>query len=528
MLAEPMETVTAKIELLKSKGLKGYPQMQMSINDLDEEEEKGSSIYTILLKTNDEKPWDCKKTYREFKTLCEDLKRKYYVKDLPQLTGKFSFKGQSFDERRALLENLLSYIQSSSVVKLEVVQEFFNFPTTLRESLTYIWDVLDSPILERELEKEGANVKNWKRRHVQCCLDYTMKYYDPARWLHGQEEKVAMQKGAVDLRDIISLRQQKNDVSKPFILEIATKKRVWKFSYSNQKELDAWFSTVQMLREDKAGLREWIPLASSVEQVTVLDDSDDEETKEDLLLIKKVQSERGVTEREIESIKEKFTDEATKKKNRTEGLEKVKKELESQHRLLKSTKEKIENIQMTKARIRSESDQKEQELKKVTSQLMNQYQEMQRENNHFQNILEKHGLVAVHQPVRDQEVVYNGFRDLDPSPIIEGRLWKFGKGGKKKARKKYVVFVSLSHGCYVEWTDSVKANQATTRMKLLGWSLDNNLMDSRKLKDEELNRLFILRGADRVAIFLAESIPERNRWIDGFQRAKLVQLELSK
>jgi len=183
---------------------------------------------------------------------------------------------------------------------------------------------------------------------------------------------------------------------------------------------------------------------------------------------------------------------------------------------------------MTKARIRSESDQREQELKKITQQLTEQYKEMHMENNAFQETLEKHGLVAIQQPGDVQDIIYSGFRDLDPSPIIEGRLLKFGKRGRNKPKRKYVVFVSLSHGCYVEWTTSVKPNQATTRMKLIGWSLDNKLMDSRKLKNEELDRLFILHGADRIAIFLAESIAERNKWIDGFQRAKLIKLASAK
>merc|ERR1719193_2643791 len=170
--------------------------------------------------------------------------------------------------------------------------------------------------------------------------------------------------------------------------------------------------------------------------------------------LEKVQSERGVTEREIESIQEKINDQSSKKKHRMESMEKVKKELESQHRLLKSTKEKIENIQMTKARIRSESDQREQELKKITQQLTEQYQAMHMENSAFQETLEKHGLVAIQQSGDVQDIIYSGFRDLDPSPIIEGRLLKYGKRGRNKPKKKYVVFVSLSHGCYVEWTDS--------------------------------------------------------------------------
>jgi len=526
MLAEPMETVVAKIKMLKSKGLDGYPHMQMSIGSVEDDEEKGCSIYTITMKT-DLNFWESKKTYREFKTLCEDLKEKHHYQNLPQLPGKslFASKTQVSAQRKAILEDLLKFIQDSAVVKLVIVQNFLDFPQTLRVSLRDIWDVLDSPILEGELEKLGANVKNWKRRHVQCCADYTMRYYDPARWMHGSEDKLAMQKGMVDLKDIISLRQQRDDVQKPFILEIVTKNRVWRFSYKDQKELDTWFSTVQMLREDKAGLRDWIPAASSLVQDQVQEYSDDEETKEDLIAIEKAQTERNETEREIKNIQEKISDQTAAQKRRTENMVKFRKELENQHQLLKLTMAKIEKIQNTKKRLRAESNEKEQALRKLSMRLTEQHQEMQRENNAFQSTLEKHGLVAVDKQVVEHDLVYTGFRDLDPSPIVEGRLWKFGKGGRKKAKKKYVVFVALAHGCYVEWTDSVKANQATTRIKLLGWSLDNNLMDSRKLKDEELNRLFILRGTDRIAIFLAESLAERNRWIDGFQRAKLVQLE---
>merc|ERR1719510_1528185 len=198
----------------------------------------------------------------------------------------------------------------------------------------------------------------------------------------------------VDLRNIISLRQHRDDEEKPFILEIDTGERVWRFSYKDQKELDTWFSTLQMLREDKAGLRDWIPAGSSLVQDQLLDYSDDEETKEDLIAIEKAQTERNETEREIKSIREKISDQTSAQKRRTENIVKFKKELENQHQLLKLTMEKIEKIQNTKKRLRAESNEKEQALRKLSMRLTEQHQEMQRENNAFQSTLEKHGLVA--------------------------------------------------------------------------------------------------------------------------------------
>jgi len=476
--------------------------------------------------------WNCIKTYGEFKVLRDNLKKKHHVRDLPKLPGKQMFftQAQLYTQRKSLLQEFLSYIQYSSIIKFDIVQEFLDVPNTLRISFKEIWDVLDYPILEGELEKQGYNVKNWKMRHVQCCADYTMRYYDPARWLQGHDEKLAMQKGVVDLRNIVCLREQTKDPQKPFILEITTKERIWKFSCKDRKELDAWFSAVQMLRKDEAGLQEWLPLLSDKDGSRTrslnlsMVDSEDEEIKQDLEEIKKAQDERGVAKREIQIIQEKMDDETTNQKRRIATLEKSKKELENQRRILRVRKEKIENIQKTKIRIRKEGKEKEQELTKLTMGLMEQYQEMKIENKEFQRMLDKNGLITVNRANDVDVFIYNGFRDLDPAPIVEGRLWKFGKAGRQKPKKKFVVFVALSHGCYIEWSEGVKANQAIKRMKLIGWSLDNNLMDSRKLKDEELNRLFILRGFDRIAIFLAESIVERNRWIDGFQRAKLPQL----
>merc|ERR1711920_1123782 len=87
-------------------------------------------------------------------------------------------------------------------------------------------------------------------------------------------------------------------------------------------------------------------------------------------------------------------------------------------------------------------------------------QEMQTENKGLQRMLDKQGLITVSRTNDEDENIYRGYRDLDRSSIIEGMLLKFGKTGKRKAKQKHVVFVAHSHGCYVEWTEVVRANQA--------------------------------------------------------------------
>merc|ERR1719285_1199216 len=230
-----------------------------------------------------------------------------------------------------------------------------------------------------------------------------MRYYDPARWLHGQDEKLAIQKGVVDFRSIVSLREQRDDPLKPFILEITTKDRVWKFSCKDREELDKWFSAVQMLRKDEAGLKQWLPPLSDDEAARsralhldfVVVDSEDEEIKKDLEQISKAQDERRITMREIENIQEKMSDQSAAHKRRMQTLEKSRKELENERRILRMRQEKIENTRKTKKRIREEGIEKERELKKLTLRLMEQYQEMQMENKGFQRTLDKQGLITV-------------------------------------------------------------------------------------------------------------------------------------
>jgi len=530
MLAEPsLKTIVSKLEVLKVKGLGGYPGIEFSITGFEEDETKRTDIFTIEVST-ELNIWVVKKTYQEFKELCDDLKKKYHVNDIPGLPRKsmFTSKAQVSLQRRKLLQEVLAFFKSSSTTKMDVVQEFLDFPTEQRVRLKEVWEVLELPIIEGELEKLGGNYKNWRRRHVQCCADYTLKYYDPARWLHGADNKLAMLKGVVDLKNIISMRQQSSDPLKKFILEITTKERVWKFACRSQKELDAWFTAVQLLREDKVGLKEWLPIAAdddkSRSRSLFFEDSEDEELKEDQLLIKQAQEKRGNTEREIQHIQEKIQEETVAQKRRNEMMVKAKLELDNQQQILSNINNKIDNIIQSKAKLNIETSKKTHELTNLALKFNEQYKIMLMENNEYKEVIDKNSWALLDKAVDEEDGVYHGFMDLDPSPIVEGRLWKFGKAGRKRAKRKYVVFVALDHGCYVEWTDSVKSNQATTRMKLLGWSIDNNLMDSKKLKDDEVDRIFILLGTNRMAVFLAESTSERDRWIDGFQRVKLMQL----
>merc|ERR1712183_619809 len=123
-------------------------------------------------------------------------------------------------------------------------------------------------------------------------------------------------------------------------------------------------------------------------------DSDDEETKQDLEQIRKAKDERRITMREIENIQEKMSDKTTAHKRRIQTLEKSRKELQNQRRILRLQQEKIENIQKTKKRIREEASEKEREMKKLTLRLMEQHQEMQMENKAFQRMLDKQGLIT--------------------------------------------------------------------------------------------------------------------------------------
>lgn len=533
MLSRRLTAVATKFTILHNRGLQSFPSIEMKITSIEEDIKKTVTMIYIGKCTVLDRTWQFARSYREFKSTFDDIKKRYNATELPQLPRKsvFSKKSHVTDQRKASLQELLSFLETSSLLKLDVVQKFLCFPADVGNVVKEVWDALECPIFEGDMEKVGGTYKSWKKRHVQCCADHTMRYYDPATWENGSNDKLVIQKGVIDLREITSLREQKDDPLKKFVLELTTKERLWKFACRNQQELNDWFAAVQALRENKAGFRKWLPKQSmelktrsqSLRPSTIVDEVEEYDTKEeDLEALKQVVAERDETEREIRKIQTKIQSQASAIDTRRQNLEKSRLELESHKRGLRLSKDELQNINKMKPKLKNDNREWNEKLKERTNQLMFQYEEIEKQNKIFELHLENHFLKVVNADDANINDLHE--MTLDCSPIVEGNLLKFRKAGRKKARRKFVMFVALSHGCYVEWTDSLKSNQGTTRMKLLGWSLDNSLVDSRRLKDEELDRLFILHGTRRLAVFLAESKEERNRWIDGFQRAKLCRV----
>lgn len=517
MLSQQLEAVDQKFKALKQKGVEGPPNIRLKIDGFNDE--NGVTVYVIQV-LHHQKKWECKRRFRQFKVFYETLTKVHKAQNLPPLPRKsmFAAKGQ---QRVQKLQELLTHIEKTSLMKLDVAQDFLEVPADLRSVLKEMWSTLESPVYEGWLEKLSGGKSNWKRRYVQCCADYTIKHYD--------SEKLVEKGGVVDLRNIASLREQKDDSTKKFVIELRTKDQVWKFACKDQEDLDNWFNAMQTLREDKAGFKEWMPQATKSRSYTIPNilETEEEESKDDFEAIQRLVKERGETEREIENIKSNIENQASKQDERRHKFEKSKRELEELKSILKNNKDELEDINKLKPKLVRESNERDQQLEDRMAQLLAKLKEMQDENKEFEDDLQKNNLVIVGGGSKE----WSGNRlegMIDDSPIVEGTISKYRKAGRKRPKRKHVTFVALNHGCFVEWTDSLKPNQATTRMKLLGWSVDNNLMESSSVTDEELDRLFILHGKERLAVFLTESKKERDRWIDGFQRARLVHVALKK
>lgn len=514
MLAQQLEVLDMKLKVLKLKGVDAPPDIKLNITGFTDE--NGVTVYIIQV-VHEQKTSECKRRFREFRSFHECLKKVHQAQNLPPLPKKSMFTSKS--QQRALkLQELLTHIEKTSLMKLDVVQEFLDIPSDLRTILKEIWCTLESPVFEGWLDKLTGK-SNWSRRYVQCCADYTIKHFD--------NENLGEKGGVVDLRDIVSLREQKDDSIKTFVIELRTRDQVWKFACKDQQDLDNWFNAIQTLREDKKGFKNWMPLALKPRSYTApqLFEIKDEESKDDFEAIQRLVSERGKTELEIKTIKSNIKNHSSKQDERRSKFEKSKLELSNLKTILKNRKDELDDINKLKPTLIREAAERDQQFEAQIGQLLAKLKQIQDENKEFEDDLKRTNLVVIPSKSEDwKSERLSGM--LDESPIVEGTLFKFGKAGRKRPKRKHVTFVALHHGCFVEWSDSLKSNQATTRMKLIGWSVDNKLMESRSLRDEELDRLFILQGKERLAVFLANSKQERDRWIDGFQRARLLQVGL--
>merc|ERR1719461_1723131 len=110
----------------------------------------------------------------------------------------FFTKGAA-ETRSQKLEEFLVFIVNSNVVKYAVVQTFLNMPATLKKEIIAVWDVLDRSVFEGWAEKIGGTYKNWRKRYVRCCVDFTLRYFE--------DDSLENQKGTVDLRDVVQSRQ---------------------------------------------------------------------------------------------------------------------------------------------------------------------------------------------------------------------------------------------------------------------------------------------------------------------------------
>jgi len=363
--------------------------------------------------------------------------------------------------------------------------------------------------------------------------DWTLQYFEAKDSLEP--------KGLVDFNDIDEVRRLEAQDKYKYSLGLHTKGqggRVWKFACDTEEELDSWLKTFDILMKDKYQFAKWNSLSGDTEVPAGGNTANRSYSTASAASYMGPSASIGSfggnsygASRNEEKIAE-YKDEIdrlqttiVKQEETAQGfrkqIESVEKQLQEHQGVVKQASKDI--LSMLKDMKKSSAAQKvrEDDLKEKYETTKKQFIELSMRNEDLESLLKNNNLNVVQSP-RIEPKAFRFDEDDEKSRIISGTLDKFGNAGGTRAKAKHVLFVAVGKYNFVEWSDRVDSEKAK-RMQIIGVSTDVKLI-RRQLSKDEKDRVFVLRGAERVAVFMARDKAQRDDWLKFAKECRVIEV----
>merc|ERR1719403_246564 len=133
-------------------------------------------------------------------------------------------------------------------------------------------------------------------------------------------------------------------------------------------------------------------------------------------------------------------------------IESIRRQLKERWKTVKTTKEEVQNMLTDMKKNQAAAMERQDKLKGQLASAKKELQELETRNMELENLLQNNKLevVAVKSPRNESSFGFG-----ESKRIISGTLSKFGKGGRKRPKSKYVIFVTVGKSNYVEWSDEI-------------------------------------------------------------------------
>jgi len=224
--------------------------------------------------------WECVRSMSDLQKLAEKLQKDKHIRGMgysvPPLREKKS-KGRNsyvlgFSQRTLIVQFVRQMFTNFIFLGHSMVLNTFDVPSLVRTKIDTLARLHQTPLKSSFLNKQGWNVKSWKKRWVALYPDFTLKYYE-----NGKDGIGTGFRGMVDIQAMYRIDHMKIEKAQRFSLILKSdwqekeRNRVYKFETPDLELRDTWIEALRKLRDGQ--LNTYIPTFSlmddSMEETTV-------------------------------------------------------------------------------------------------------------------------------------------------------------------------------------------------------------------------------------------------------------------
>jgi len=471
--------------------------------------------------------WECVRSVLELNRLAQKLQKDKSIRGIgysvPPLPGKkLKVKNEVMDSDFDMVVMFARKMFTNLVfLKHSMVLNTFEVPAVVRTKIDSMARIHQMPLLSAYMNKQGWNVKNWKKRWFVLYPDFTLRYYESKS---KENDGGTGFRGLVDIQDVDKIDHHKKGEGKnqSFRLYLSLKSdwektqrpRVYKFDTDEVDIRGRWIKALTMLRDGE--LAKFIPEFTLQDMPTVeeLAGLSKRELRGSFMHKRVSRISQIQIKKERESNVKLLSKLSEMREARDTFEENQKKEQEQYEREQRKLEDELSDLKVKLDAV-MKSHEREQEIlmtlqqelgekeKKLEENLQDAKKQVEKERVRF-NLKTAVFNRQVGQPTlrkRTRTLVENS-----APTAYAGRLLMLT--GESEKRKRDVWYILISNVPFMEWADlSVGFDpHSATRMQIA---------EVLPGKSEYRGRAFVVRSSkkDKEITFITQKVSECQKWI---------------
>jgi len=222
--------------------------------------------------------WECIRSIADLTKLSDRLQKDKHIRGMgysvPPLRENRSNRSSSFQvgsgQRRLVVQFVRQMFTNFVFLGHSMVLNTFEVPGPVRTKIDTLARLHQTPLISSYLNKQGWNVKSWRKRWFVLYPDFTLRYYE------SENDGIGIGfRGMVDIRamDQINHKKIEKTESQRFSLILQSdwqqtqRARVYKFETPDRELRDTWIEALRKLKDGE--LSAYIPEFSIMDALSI-------------------------------------------------------------------------------------------------------------------------------------------------------------------------------------------------------------------------------------------------------------------